>query len=97
MGLLEGAMGAQAPQMGGLLGGLGGGAPASPTQGGGLQMAQQLAQNPTPQMAQQIIQQMRQSGMEGTEEIAKILTQVGDDPEAIKQIADAAIKALSGQ
>jgi hypothetical protein len=35
--------------------------------------------------------------MEGAEEIAQALTQAGNNPEALKQIAEAAIQALSGK
>lgn len=95
MGLLDamaqGGQPQQAPQ-GGLLGAMGGG-------GGGnrdLQMAQQLAQNPTPQVAQQIIQQLRQSGSPEEVQIASALEQAGNDSAALKRIADAAVQALSG-
>lgn len=96
MGLLDGAMSQQQPMQGGQFGGMPGGQQQAQASGG-LQMAQQLAANPTPEMAQQIIRQMKQSGMEGADEIAQYLMQAGDNPEALKQIADAAIKALSGQ
>lgn len=96
MGLLDGEMGAQAPQQGGLLGSFGGGAPAAPAGGGGLQMAQQLAQNPTPQMAQQIIQQLHQMGNPEAAKFEEMLSQVMDNPEAIKQLADAVVQKLGG-
>jgi len=95
MGLLDGMMpGAQAPQGGLLSGPVGGAAPGAD---GSLQMAQQLAQNPTPQMAQQIVQQMRQAGMPEADQIAQALGQMGDDSAAIKQFADQVVQALSGQ
>lgn len=93
-GGLLGGMGAQVPT-GGLLGGA---QPQAPKAGGDpLQLAQALAQNPTPQTAQAVIAQMRSSRMEGADQIAQILQQAGDDPEAIKAIAMAAIQALSGR
>lgn len=102
MGLLDSMQ--QAPQQpqGGLLGGMmvaGGG---QPQQGGagaaqGLQMAMQLAQNPTPQMAQQILAQMKQAGMPEVDQMAQVFAQAGDDPEALKQIAEAVIQGLSSQ
>lgn len=94
MGLLDMA-GAQSSQpQGGLLGGFQAGAQAKP-QSPELAMAMQLVANPTPQMAQQIIAQMQKSGMEGADQLSQILAQVGDDPAAIKQVAEAAVKALS--
>lgn len=100
MGLLD--MGGAQPSQpqGGLLGAFQGGQPqgAAPAQQGSspeLQMAMQLAQNPTPQMAQQIVAQMRKAGMPEADQIAQFLAQAGEDPQAIKQIADAAVKALS--
>lgn len=95
MGLLDMQMqGATQPQVG-LLGTMQpqGGRPqgVSPE----LQMAMQLSQNPTPQMVMQVIAQMQKSGVEGADEIAQYLQRAGDDPRAIKQIADAAVKALS--
>lgn len=97
-GLLGGMMGAQAPT-GGLLGGAQP-QPAPQSQQSSvnpLQLAQALAQNPTPQTAQAVIAQMRSAGMEGADQIAQILQQAGDDPEAIREIAMAALQALSGQ
>lgn len=96
-GLLAGAMPPPPQQAGGLLGGLSGGAPAAPAGNQGLQMAQQLAQSPTPQMAQQIIQQMKQAGMPEADQIAQALQQLGDDPEAIKHFADQVVQVLSSQ
>lgn len=101
MGLLDSME--QTPQQpqGGLLGGMmQGSAPAAPQpQGGGqeMQLAMQLAQSPTPQTAQAIVEQMRQAGLPEAEQFAAIFEQVGDNPEMLKQIADASIQALSGQ
>lgn len=92
MGLLDSLQPQQAPQADGLLGGMGG-------NGGGadLQMARELASTPTLKVAQQIIQQLRKSGVPGVEPIASALEKAGNDPFAIKRIADAAVQALSGQ
>lgn len=96
-GLLAGMQTPQQPQ-GGLLGAMQQPAPQASQGGGdGLQMAQQLAQNPTPQMAQQIVAQMRQAGMPEADQMAQIFSQAGDDPQAIKQIADAVIKSIGAQ
>lgn len=97
MGLLDGMQQKQ-PMQSGLLGGLGGQPQQAPQGGGdGLQMAQQLAQNPTPQMAQQIVAKMRQSGMPEADQMEQIFSQAGGDPQALKQIADAVIASLSAQ
>lgn len=101
MGLLDGMMpGAQAPApQGGLLGSMGAGAaPAGGAPGaGGLQMAQQLAQNPTPQMAQQVIAQLQQKGTPEAQQISEMLSHVMNNPEQIKEFAQAIIQRLSGQ
>ncbi|CUI03875.1 hypothetical protein BN2497_2527 [Janthinobacterium sp. CG23_2] len=96
-GLLGGMQAPQQPQ-GGLLGAMSAAAPQG-AQGGAdpRQMAQQLAQNPTPQMAQQIVAQMRQAGMPEADQMAQIFSQAGDDPQAIKQIADAVLQSFSQQ
>lgn len=89
----------QQPQTGGLLGAFAGG--AQPAQAGGngqsqgLQMAQQLAQNPTPEMAQKIIAQLKASDNPEADQLEQILTQVINDPEKIKQVADFVIDHLS--
>ena len=97
-GLLGGMQSPQQPP-GGLLGAMSAGAPQQAPQGGGggLQMAQQLAQNPTPQMAQQIVAQMRQAGMPEADQMAEIFAKAGDDTQMIKQIAEAVLQSLSGQ
>ena len=101
MGLLD-AMQPQAQQpQGGLLGamaGAGGGQAAAQPQGGGngLQLAMQLAQNPTPQMAQQIIMQLKQSGNPEAAQFEQAIQQTGGDPELLKQLADAIIAKLGG-
>lgn len=95
MGLLDGAMGAQAPQMGGLLGGFGGGAPAAQDGGNGLKMIQQLDQNPTPQMAHQLAEQLMQKGPEG-QKMAELLTQLADNPDGLRGFANTIMQHLSG-
>ena len=92
MGLLDGFQPQQAPQPVGLLGATG-----SSGSGADLQMARDLASAPTQKVAQQIIQQLRKSGVPGVEPIADALEKAGSDSFAIKRIADAAVQALSGQ
>lgn len=77
----------------GLLGG--GSAPQAPQSGRGIQLATQLAQNPTQQMAQQIIAQLRQSGSPEADQLDQILQKTGGDPVKIKQIAEFVIQHLS--
>jgi hypothetical protein len=88
----------QQDQSGGLLGGFGGGPPA-PQQpgGGGLRMAQQLSQNPTPQMAQQIIAQLHQMGNPEAARFEQMIGQVMNNPQALKHLADTIAQKLGGQ
>lgn len=104
-GLLAGAMQqpqAQQPQQpGGLLGGYSSQAPASAAPAGGaspqgLQMAMALAQNPTPQMVQQIITKLHASGNQEAAVIEQHLQQLGDDPGRIKQFADMLVQHIQG-
>lgn len=74
----------------GLLGSMG--APAS----GGLKMAQRLSQSPTPATAQQIIQELHQMKSPEAAQFEQILTQVMNDPQALKQVADSVVQKLSG-
>lgn len=92
-GLLGAFMGNQqepsAPAGGGLLGAVG--APNS-----GLQMAQQLSQSPTPDTARQIIAQLH--GMRNPEaaQFEEMLSSAMNDPQALKQLADAVMQKLGG-
>jgi hypothetical protein len=99
MGILGGAgPAAQVPQQNGLLGMPGapaGGAPQAG--GGGLQMAQQLSQNPTPQVAQQIIQQLHQMGNPEAAKFEQMISQVMNNPQALKHLADTIAQKLGGQ
>lgn len=94
-GLLGGAMPQQMQQGGGLLGG---GAMPQQAQGGGneLKYAQALSQNPTPELAMQIVQALKKEGDPSGDELEQILQQIGDNPQQIKQLADAVIQELSG-
>lgn len=103
MGIFDGLQQQQQqPQGGGVFAGLGQGAPApaAPAAAGGaqngLRMAQQLAQNPTPQMAQQIIAQLHQMGNPEAKQFEQMLGQVMNDPQALKQLADAVVQKLGG-
>lgn len=79
----------QAP-MGGLLS-----QAAAPQGDANLQMAQQLAQNPTAETAQMVAQQLLKSGDPEAQQIAKTLQEIGDNPQALQQFAEAAIQHLS--
>ena len=103
-------------QMGGLLGGMGGG---QMQQGGGLlgagpqaqagppqaqqspqnqqmamQMAQALAQSPTPQTAQQIVAAIQKMGNTELDPLIQAITQSADNPEGLTAIANAVMKAF---
>ena len=86
---------AQQPQQpqGGLLAGGPGQAPGG---GQGLQMAMQLAQNPTMEMAQQIIAQLKQMGNPEAAKFEELIQQTGGDPALLKQLADAIVQKLQG-
>lgn len=76
------------------------GQPAQPDQGGtqeALQMAQMLSQNPTDQMAQQIISRLNREGTKEAASISMAITNAVGSPQALKSLADRVISALSGQ
>ena len=103
MGLLDNMQQPQ-QQMGGLLGGQPQAMPpqgmptqgAPPQQSSGLQMAMQLAQNPTPEMAKQIIQKLQESGNRESGQFEQMISKVIGDPQKLKQLADAIVQKLSG-
>ena len=78
--------------------GMGGGAPASPptVSSGGLQMAQQLSQNPTPETAQRIIAQLHQMQSPEAAQLEQMIGSAMSDPQALKQLADAVIQKIGG-
>lgn len=83
---------AAAPQpAGGLLGSAGSASPQD------IQLATQLSQNPTPQMAQQVVQQLKQSGNPNAGQLEQAFSQAGGDPEFIKHIADTILQKMQGQ
>ena len=102
MGLLDSmpqqGMPQAAPQMGGLLGG----APATPQpamqqtspQAQGMQMAQQLAKNPTPQTVQMVVAELMKKGTPEAKQIADVLTQVQSSPEGIAKVAQAIMQHM---
>lgn len=104
MGLLDSAPQQAAPQMGG---GLLGGSPM-PSQSAqmpaaqatassqGIQMAQQLAQNPTPQTVQMVVGALMKKGTPEAQKIAQALDQMKDSPEAIKNIAQSLMQQMQG-
>lgn len=83
---------APAPASGGLLGA------AAGAQGGqgGLQMALRLSQSPTPETAQQIIQQLHQMQNPEAAQFEQMISQVMDNPQALKQLADSVVQKLGG-
>lgn len=78
--------------------GMGSGAPAaSPTvSSGGLQMAQQLSQNPTPETAQRIIAQLHQIQSPEAAQFEQMIGSAISDPQALKRLADAVIQKIGG-
>lgn len=82
-----------APMGGGLLGGM----PQQPqAQPHAIELATALSQNPTPQMVQQVIAQIKQIGSPELPQIEQTLNGLGNDPQKIKQFADQMIQKLSG-
>jgi len=70
---------------------------ASPTvSSGGLQMAQQLSQNPTPETARQIIAQLHQMQSPEAAQFEQMIGGAMNDPQALKQLADAVIQKIGG-
>lgn len=80
---------------GGLLNAVAGGQGGQGSQGG-LQMAQSLLQNPTPEMAQQVIQALSQKGSPEAQQMVQILSQIADNPDALKQFASQIISQIGG-
>lgn len=76
---------------GGLLGSAGSASPQD------IQLATQLSQNPTPQMAQQVVQQLKQSGNPNAAQLEQVFSQAGDDTEFIKHIANSILQKMQGQ
>lgn len=93
-GLLGAFMGGQqspaSPPVGGLLGRMSG-------QSNGLQMAQQLSQNPTPDTAQRIIAQLHQIQNPEAAHFEQMLSGAMNNPHALKQLADAVVQRMGGQ
>lgn len=63
----------------------------------GLMLAQMLSANPTPETAQKIIQHLKQVGNPEADKFEQVLSQAGNNPQALKQIADGVIQKLSGK
>jgi hypothetical protein len=102
-GLLDLLTGGSAPSTGastggGLLNGLlgQGGQGSQGGQSGGLQMAQQLSLNPTPETARQIIAQLHQMRNPEAVQFEQMLGSVMNNPQALKQLADAVVQKLGG-
>lgn len=98
--------------MGGMLGNLQGGqgAPmsqgampqqqqAAPQQGGSpqaMQMAQMLAQNPTPETVQMVVGELMKKGTPEAQQIADVLMQVQSSPESVTKVAQAIMQQIQG-
>lgn len=100
MSLLQQFSQQQPAQDGGSLLAQFGGSQQAPQQTGvspqGVQMAKALAANPTPQMVQQIIQQLHQSGSPEAAQYEQILSGLGSDPQQIQQFANAFLQKAGG-
>lgn len=59
-------------------------------------MAMRLSQSPTPETAQQIIQQLHQMKSPEAAQFEQLLTNVMNNPQALKQLADAVMQKLGG-
>jgi hypothetical protein len=101
-GGLLGAAGMPAPaqNVGGLLGG-GGQMPQAPQggqggQGQGLALAQQLAANPTFDNAMQVIGKLKEMGRPEAAQFEAAILAIGDDPAAIKDMAEKVIQHITG-
>ena len=87
MGMMDGMTGGgqmpqQAPPQGGMMDSV-----AAPQDNSAfIQMADAILQNPTPEVVTQVIQQLRQTGGEGTAEVAQALQQVMNDPNRLVQL-----------
>ena len=78
-------------------GGLLGGMPQQPqAQPHAIELATALSQNPTPQMVQQVIAQIKKIGSPELPQIEQALSSLGNDPQKIKQFADQMVQKLSG-
>ena len=102
----------QSAKMGGMLGNLQGGqgAPmsqgampqqqqAAPQQGGSpqaMQMAQMLAQNPTPETVQMVVGELMKKGTPEAQQIADVLMQVQSSPESVTKVAQAIMQQMQG-
>lgn len=88
----------QQAQPGGLLGSMEGGAPqASRPSNEDVQMAMRLSQNPTPQMAQQVVQHLKKTGNPNAAQLEQVFSQAGNDAEFIKHIAESILQKMQGQ
>ncbi len=71
-------------------------------QGGGdiqmaVQMATMLAQNPSPQVVQQISAKLQEQGTPESQQIVQMLQKISNDPQALKQFAESIIQHFSQQ
>ena len=90
-------MGQQGAQMGGLLGGgMPQNMPQAP-QGNGMQMAMALYQNPTQEVADGIIAQLKASQNPDAAQLEQIIGAAGGDPEKLKMIAEKVMELMSSK
>ena len=102
----------QSAKMGGMLGNLQGGQgtpmsqgamppqqQAAPQQGGSpqaMQMAQMLAQSPTPETVGMIVKQLQGSQLPDADKWAQVLTQYANDPQTLNMISQEVLKTAGG-
>ena len=93
-GLLD-MQGAQAPMQQPIQGGLLGAAPqGSSNNSEWVQMANALIQNPTSETAKMIASKLSQSADQNSIQLANLLNQLSDSPEALKQLASKALDSM---
>lgn len=74
-------------------------AQAAPQQGGGqqaMQMAQMLAQSPTPETVGMIIKQLQGSQVPDADKWVQVLTQYANDPQTLSMISQEVLKTAGG-
>ena len=74
-------------------------AQAAPQQGGSqqaMQMAQMLAQSPTPETVQMVVGELMKKGTPEAQQIADVLMQVQSSPESVTKVAQAIMQQMQG-
>jgi hypothetical protein len=60
-----------------------------------IKLAQQVAENPTPETVNLVIKQLQENNMQNAEEISAILMQIQNEPEKLTQFAQTIINELA--